>query len=171
MKQIFFTIFLITTGFSQLKVNAIAPDFTLTDGAGISHTLSDYQGQFVILYFYPKDNTPGCTKEACNFRDNFSQIRSQNATILGVSWDSSKKHASFTEKYNLPFTLLSDLEGDVTELYKAAGWFMPKRYTYIIDPLGSIVSVYTRFDISTHSEEIISFIQSISKPKNDTVSN
>ena len=171
MNQIFFTILLLTTGFSQLKVNTVAPDFTLTDAAGISHTLSDYRGQFIILYFYPKDNTPGCTKEACSFRDNFSQIRAQNATILGVSWDSSEKHASFSEKYNLPFTLLSDIKGDVTEAYKAAGWFMPKRYTYIIDPFGNIVSIYTRFDISTHSEEIISFIQSISKPKDDTDSN
>ena len=171
MKQVFFIILLLAIGFTQLKVNTIAPDFTLTDATGISHTLSDYQGQFVILYFYPKDNTPGCTKEACNFRDNFSQIRAQNATILGVSWDSSTKHAFFSEKYNLPFTLLSDIEGEVTKAFKATGWFMPKRYTYIIDPLGNIVSIYTRFDISTHSEEIISFIQSISKPKDDTVSN
>ena len=163
MKKIFFSILLITTGLSQLKVNTIAPNFTLTDAAGISHTLSDYQGQFVILYFYPKDNTPGCTKEACNFRDNFSQIRAQNTSILGVSWDSSEKHASFSEKYSLPFTLLSDTKGDVTKSYKAAGWFMPKRYTYIVDPFGKIIKVYTKFDISSHSEEIIAFIQSISK--------
>ena len=165
MKQIFFTILLIATVFSQLKVDTVAPDFTLTDAAGIAHTLSDYKGQYVILYFYPKDNTPGCTEEACNFRDNFPQIRAQNATILGVSWDTSKKHASFSEKYSLPFTLLSDIKGDVTESYKAAGWFTPKRYTYIIDPLGVIVKTYTKFDISAHSEEIITFIQSISKPQ------
>ena len=114
-------------GLSQLKVNTIAPDFTLDDANGISHTLSDYQGQFVILYFYPKDNTPGCTMEACNFRDNFSEFRAQNAIILGVSWDSSKNHASFTEKYSLPFTLLSDNKGDVSKKYDAAGWFVPKR--------------------------------------------
>ena len=171
MKEIFFSIFLITTGFSQLKVNTIAPNFTLTDAAGIPHSLSDYQGQFVILYFYPKDNTPGCTKEACSFRDNFSQIRALNATILGVSWDSSKNHASFTEEYGLPFTLLSDIKGDVTRVYKAAGWFMPKRYTYIIDPKGEIVKVYTKFDISSHSDEIITFIQNISKPLTKTISN
>ena len=165
MRQIFFTILLIGTVFSQLKVDTIAPDFTLTDAAGIFHTLSDYKGQYIILYFYPKDNTPGCTEEACNFRDNFSQIRAQNATILGVSWDTSVKHASFSEKYSLPFTLLSDIKGDVTEAYKAAGWFTPKRYTYIIDPLGVIVKTYTKFDISAHSEEIIAFIQSISKPQ------
>ena len=139
MKKIFLTILLlITSGFSQLKINTIAPDFTLTDAIGNPHTLSNYQGQFVILYFYPKDNTPGCTKEACSFRDSFSQIRAQNATILGVSWDSSERHASFSKKYNLPFTLLSDIKGDVTEEYKAAGWFMPKRYTYIIDPKGNL---------------------------------
>ena len=159
MKQILFSILLLTTGFSQLKVNTIAPDFTLTDAAGISHTLSDYRGQYIILYFYPKDNTPGCTKEACSFRDNFSQIRAQNATILGVSWDSSEKHASFSEKYNLPFTLLSDITRGVTEGYKAAGWFMPKRYTYIIDPRGEIVNVYKKFDISSHSENIIKFLK------------
>jgi peroxiredoxin Q/BCP len=171
VKLIIFSILLITTGFSQLKVNTMAPDFTLTDANGIPHTLTDYQGQFVILYFYPKDNTPGCTKEACSFRDSFSEIRAQNATILGVSWDSSKNHASFTEKYGLPFTLLSDIKGDVTGVYKAAGWFMPKRYTYIIDPKGKIIKVYTKFDISAHSEEIITFIQSISKPITKTISN
>ena len=137
----------------------MAPDFTLTDANGIPHTLTDYQGQFVILYFYPKDNTPGCTKEACSFRDSFSEIRAQNATILGVSWDSSKKHASFSKKHNLPFTLLSDINGDVTDVYKAAGWFMPKRYTYIIDPKGEIVNVYKKFDISSHSENIIKFLR------------
>ena len=98
MKQIILIILLISIGFSQLKVNTIAPDFILSDAQGIEHTLSDYKGQFVILYFYPKDNTPGCTKEACSFRDSFSEIRALNATILGVSWDSSKNHASFTEK-------------------------------------------------------------------------
>ena len=163
MKKILLIILLTSSGFSQLKTNIQAPDFTLSDANETPHTLSDYQGQFVILYFYPKDNTPGCTKEACSFRDSFSEIRAQNASILGVSWDSSKNHASFTEKYSLPFILLSDIKGDVTKVYKAAGWFMPKRYTYIIDPLGKIVKVYTKFDISAHSEEIITFIQSISK--------
>ena len=170
MKKILVIILLTSSGFSQLTTNIQAPDFTLSDANGISHTLSDYQGQFVILYFYPKDNTPGCTKEACSFRDSFSEIRAQNATILGVSWDSSKNHVSFTEKYSLPFTLLSDIKGNVAKAYKAAGWFMPKRYTYIIDPKGEIVKVYTKFDISAHSEEIITFIQSISKPLTKTIS-
>ena len=161
MKQIILIILLISIGFSQLKVNTIAPNFTLSDAHGIEHTLSDYKGQFVILYFYPKDNTPGCTKEACSFRDSFSEIRALNATILGVSWDSSKNHVSFTEKYSLPFTLLSDTRGDVSKVYDAAGWFMPKRYTYVIDPNGEIVNVYTKFDISAHSTEIISFIKSL----------
>ena len=170
MKLISFTILLITTVFSQLKVNTVAPDFTLKDADGIPHTLSDYKGQFVILYFYPKDNTPGCTKEACSFRDNFSQIRAQNATILGVSWDSSQKHSSFSKKYNLPFTLLSDIKGDVAKSYNAAGWFMPKRYTYIIDPFGEIIKVYTKFDISAHAEEIIAFIQTFSDTKGKSIS-
>ena len=170
MKKILLMILLSSSAFSQLTINIQAPDFTLSDANGISHTLSDYQGQFVILYFYPKDNTPGCTKEACSFRDSFSEIRSQNAIILGVSWDSSKNHASFTEKYSLPFTLLSDIKGNVAKAYKAAGWFVPKRYTYIIDPKGEIVKVYTKFDISAHSEEIITFIQSISKPLTKTIS-
>ena len=159
MKQIIISLLLITIGLSQLKVNTIAPDFTLTDTNGILHTLSDYQGQFVILYFYPRDNTPGCTKQACSFRDSFSEIRAQNATILGVSWDSPTKHASFTEKYDLPFTLLSDVKGNLTETYKAAGWFMPKRYTYIIDPKGRIIEVYTKFDISSHSDSILEFLR------------
>lgn len=171
MKKILFYMLLLATGFSQLQVNTIAPNFTLTDAVGIPHTLSDYRGQFVILYFYPKDNTPGCTKEACSFRDNFSQIRAINATILGVSWDSSEKHAAFSEMYNLPFTLLSDINKDVTKAYKAAGWFMPKRYTYVIDPLGKIINVYTEFDLSTHTVEIITFILSISESQTKTIPN
>ena len=171
MKKLFLIFFLLSYAFSQLPINIQAPGFTLPDANGISHTLSDYQGQFVILYFYPKDNTPGCTLEACSFRDNFSEIRAQNTIILGVSWDSSENHASFTKKHSLPFTLLSDIEGDVTKKYESAGWFMPKRYTYIVNPKGKIIKVYTKFDISTHSEEIITFIKSIPNPAIESISN
>jgi len=171
VRTIIFLIAILATSSAQLKINIPAPDFTLNDANGIEHTLSDYKGQFVILYFYPKDNTPGCTKEACSFRDSFSEIKALNATILGVSWDSSKKHASFAEKYSLPFTLLSDTKAVVSKAYGAAGWFIPKRYTYIIDPNGIIVNVYTKIDISAHSAEIISFIQNISKAKSETISN
>ena len=171
MKILIACLTLLSSISAQLKINIPAPDFTLSDAHGVEHTLSDYKGQFVILYFYPKDNTPGCTREACSFRDRFSEIWALNATILGVSWDSSKNHASFTEKYSLPFTLLSDTRGEISKVYDAAGWFMPKRYTYIIDPDGKIVNVYTKFNISAHSTEIISFIQSMPIAKPQTISN
>ena len=159
----FILLLFLTFQFAGVVIGDQAPDFTLLDANDIAHTLSDYKDQFVILYFYPKDNTPGCTKEACNFRDNFSQIRAQNAIILGISWDSSEKHASFIDKHKLPFTLLSDPTGKISKLYDAAGWFFPKRYTFIIDPDGKIRNVYKKFDISGHSSEIITFIKSITK--------
>ncbi len=150
---------LLSVSFCQLEIGSIAPNFTLSDENGDIHTLSHYKGQFVILYFYPKDNTPGCTKEACSFRDNYKQLHELNAVILGVSWDSVEKHASFKNKHSLPFTLLSDSTGEITKIYKANGWFFPKRYTFIINPEGKIVQVYKKFDISTHVSEIIKFIK------------
>lgn len=131
----------------MLEIGTTAPDFTLPDELGVMHTLSDYRGKRVILYFYPKDNTKGCTTQACNFAELYPQIIEKGAIVLGVSKDSVKSHKNFKEKYHLPFTLLSDVEHKVIEEY---GVYQEKkmygrtymgivRSTYLIDEQGIIV--------------------------------
>lgn len=131
----------------MLEVGMKAPAFTLPDQNGEMHSLEDYRGQKVILYFYPKDNTAGCTKQACGFAERYPQIQEKGAVVLGVSKDSVKSHKNFEEKYNLPFTLLSDPEHKVLEMYGA--WGEKKNYgkvsmgtirtTYLIDEEGTII--------------------------------
>ena len=131
----------------MLEVGTKAPTFTLPDQNGDMHSLEDYRGQKVILYFYPKDNTAGCTKQACGFAERYPQIQEKGAVVLGVSKDSVKSHKNFEEKYNLPFTLLSDPEHKVLEMYGA--WGEKKNYgkvsmgtirtTYLIDEEGTII--------------------------------
>ncbi len=131
----------------MLEVGTKAPTFTLPDQNGDMHSLEDYRGQKVILYFYPKDNTAGCTKQACGFAERYPQIQEKGAVVLGVSKDSVKSHKNFEEKYNLPFTLLSDPEHKVLEMYGA--WGEKKNYgkvsmgtirtTYLIDEEGTVI--------------------------------
>lgn len=146
------------------KIGDIAPSFTLPDQNGVEHSLSQYEGQWVVLYFYPKDDTPGCTKEACNFRDSFAELKKAGITILGVSVDPVKKHAKFVEKYTLPFTLLSDESKEVVEKYGVWGLkkFMGREYmgtnrtTFLIDPKGMIAKVYENVKPDNHAQEILS---------------
>lgn len=131
----------------MLEIGTKAPDFTLPDQDGVEHSLSDYKGQRVILYFYPKDNTSGCTKQACGFAERYPQIQENGAVVLGVSKDSVQSHKNFKEKFKLPFTLLSDPEKEVLQLYDV--WKEKKNYgkvsmgtvrtTYLIDEKGIIV--------------------------------
>ena len=131
----------------MLEVGMKAPAFTLPDQNGEMHSLEDYRGQKVILYFYPKDNTAGCTKQACGFAERYPQILEKDAVVLGVSKDSVKSHKNFEEKYSLPFTLLSDTDHKVLEMYGA--WGEKKNYgkvsmgtirtTYLIDEEGTII--------------------------------
>lgn len=145
-----------------LKEGIEAPDFSLPDQNGKIHKLSDYKGKKVVLYFYPKDNTPGCTKEACGFAAVWEKLK-EKAVILGVSADSQKSHQSFASKYNLPFTLLSDENKDVIKKYKAWGKkkFMGRefegifRVTYIISEEGKILKVYPKVDPAKHAQEIL----------------
>lgn len=141
-----------------------APDFSLPDENGDSHKLSEYQGAPVVLYFYPKDETEGCIKEACSFRDDYSAYEEAGVTILGVSPDSSKSHTKFKTKYNLPFTLLADTELDVIKMYDVWG---PKkmfgreyegvlRTTYLIGKSGEIIKVFEKVRPANHSAEILS---------------
>ena len=140
-----------------------APDFELPDETGTLHKLSGFQGKPVVLYFYPKDDTPGCTTEACNFRDDYSAYQQAGVTILGVSPDSIKSHVKFKEKHGLPFPLLADEDHKVCELYDVWGLkkFMGREYmgvlrtTFLIDAEGQIVRVFEKVKPAEHSAEVL----------------
>lgn len=145
-----------------------APSFSLKNQDDNTVSLEDFKGKKVVLYFYPKDNTPGCTKEACKFRDMYEEIKKQNAVILGVSADSVKSHTKFKEKYELPFDLLSDPD---KELCKAFGVIKQKsmfgntflgitRSTFIIDEQGVVEKVFPKVKVKTHDEEVLDHLQS-----------
>jgi len=153
----------------MLNEGDIAPAFSLPDQNGKVHKLSDYKGKWIILYFYPKDMTPGCTTEACNFRDSYSDFTDQGVTILGVSKDSTKSHTSFIDKYNLPFPLLSD-EGDkVVEKYGV--WKEKSNYgrtymgiertTFLINPQQKIAKIYSKVDVKEHAQQILSDLNNL----------
>ncbi len=142
-----------------LKSGDDAPNFSLPDNQGRQVSLSEFKGKWVVLYFYPKDDTPGCTTEACHFRDDFKLLQNLGAQVIGMSIDDSFSHKKFAEKYNLPFPLLSDASGEVASLYGALNNFLviklAKRYTYLINPQGKIAKIYLSVDTSKHSQEII----------------
>ncbi|MFK8027204.1 MAG: peroxiredoxin [Gammaproteobacteria bacterium] len=142
-----------------------APEFQLNDQHGKTHSLEMYRGQWVVLYFYPKNDTPGCTKQACAFRDEYKTISAHNTQILGVSVDSSESHDEFANKYHLPFPLLSDTQGRVAKQYNALtslGFIkFAKRHTFIIDPDGKISMVYRNVDVSSHSDQILSDLKKL----------
>jgi thioredoxin-dependent peroxiredoxin len=152
----------------MLKEGTMAPDFTLASDGGAQVSLADYRGQKVVLYFYPKDDTPGCTTEACNFRDDHSEIVAAGAAVLGVSPDTQKSHDKFKAKYNLPFALLSDPDHQVAEMYGA--WGEKKMYgrtyegilrsTFIIDEEGKIAKVFPKVTPKNHSQEVLAALQS-----------
>ncbi|MCL7744931.1 peroxiredoxin [Guyparkeria hydrothermalis] len=144
---------------AALAVGDPAPGFTLPDQNGKAHALSDYRGQWVVLYFYPKDDTPGCTTEACSFRDNINRLIAQDAAVLGVSMDDVASHAEFAAKYELPFPLLADPEGAVVERYGALSDFLvvkfAKRQTFIIDPDGHIARIYRKVNPDEHVKDVL----------------
>ncbi len=147
-----------------ISAGILAPDFELQDDTGTPRNLSDYQGRNVVLYFYPKDDTPGCTKEACNFRDDYSAYEQAGVAILGVSPDDVKSHAKFKKKFQLQFPLLADEGHKVCDLYGVWGpkKFMGKEYegvlrtTFLIGPTGKIVKVYENVRPAEHSTELLS---------------
>jgi peroxiredoxin Q/BCP len=147
----------------------MAPDFELETDSGESVRLSDYRGKPVVLYFYPKDNTPGCTKEACDIRDAWSEFERHGAVVLGVSADSVSSHERFRTKYQLPFTLLADTEHTVAESY---GVWKPKKFagksflgivrsTFLIDAEGKVVKVWPKVDPAKHADWVLSQIESV----------
>ena len=154
-----------SSSIAALKVGDKAPNFSLQDQNNITHTLSDYEGQWVVLYFYPKDDTPGCTTQACDFRDAVKRIIASKSVVFGLSLDSVASHKLVAEKYNLPFSLLADETREVSELYdslrKLLGY--AKRNTYIVDPKGNIAKIYLSVDPKTHSEMVLSGLSNLQK--------
>ena len=147
-----------------LQIGDPAPAFSLPDQNGTSVSLSDLQGRRVVIYFYPKDDTPGCTKEACNFRDQWSAFEQHNIAVLGISKDGAASHSKFINKYELPFTLLTDAEPcPVAESYGSYGLkkFMGREYmgmmrhTFVVDPEGKIERIYTKVKADTMADDIL----------------
>ncbi len=152
---------------TQPAVGDSAPSFKLQDQNGDWHTLGDYKGKYVVLFFYPKDGTPGCTTEACNFRDNIFAFDDLNTQILGISLDDVDSHKEFSEKYSLPYPILADVEKESAVDYGVLGKFMmmtiTKRESFIIDPEGLIVKHYKNVDPDKHTDEVIEELKSLQK--------
>jgi peroxiredoxin Q/BCP len=154
---------------SPLRAGRQAPDFELPDDTGTVRRLSDFRGKPVVLYFYPADDTPGCTKEACNFRDDYSRYRRQGVAILGVSPDSEHSHERFKSKYDLPFPLLADADHRVCSLYGVWGrkQFMGRSYdgvlrtTFLIDGAGKIATVFEGVKPAEHSTEVLAEVKAL----------
>lgn len=144
---------------------AAAPDFSLPDAAGQARQLADWRGKWLVLYFYPKDDTPGCTTEAKNFRDALPRFRALRAEIVGVSLDDGASHQAFAAKYELPFPLLADVGGGVAKRYGALSDFgvfrFAKRYTFLIDPDGRIAKTYLQVDAARHAGEILADLKAL----------
>lgn len=142
-----------------------APEFELADQTGQLHSLEDYREQWVVLYFYPKDGTPGCTTEACEFRDNIFAYRDLNAQILGVSLDDVDSHREFAEHHSLPFPLLADVDGNIADAYgvktRMLGMTVAKRQTFIIDPNGNVVKHYEKVKPAEHSAQVIADLKTL----------
>lgn len=136
-----------------------APEFRLLDQHGKAHRLSDYAGRWLVLYFYPRDDTPGCTREACAFRDGLAKLQATGTTVLGVSVDSVYSHARFAEKYHLNFSLLADEDGSVSRRYGTLmDWkiyCMSRRMTFLIGPEGKVFRAYSKVDPTRHADEIL----------------
>jgi peroxiredoxin Q/BCP len=155
----------------KIKAGQLAIDFELQDQSGKAHKLSDYKGKWILLYFYPKDDTPGCTKEACAIRDSFSNFKKLKAVVLGISVDPVESHKKFAQKYNLPFILLSDEKKEVVKEYGVWGkktfmgkTFMgTKRTSFLIGPEFKIVKVYENVKPEIHAEEVLNDLNSFNE--------
>ncbi|HSH86258.1 MAG TPA: peroxiredoxin [Methylophilus sp.] len=151
---------------ARLSVGMKAPDFKLPDAQGGTRRLADWQGKWVVLYFYPKDDTPGCTKEACQFRDDIQQIHALGAEVVGISVDNAASHAEFAHKHRLPFPLLADTNGQVADaygtLFNLVVIKVAKRTTFVIDPQGTIAEIYSNVNPDGHSHAIINDLKRLS---------
>ena len=151
---------------TQVSEGDQAPDFKLFDQGGNAHELGDYEGKWLVLYFYPKDDTPGCTTEACEFRDNIFAFKRLNSQIIGISLDDQSSHKEFAEKYSLPFPLLADTASKVAIAYgvlsNKIGFKYAKRETFLIDPDGRIARHYGKVNPKSHSAEVLEDLQRLS---------
>jgi len=151
----------------QVTTGDPAPEFELSDQNGQLHSLEDYRDQWVVLYFYPKDETPGCTTEACEFRDNIFAYRDLNAQILGVSLDDAASHKAFAEKHGLPFPLLADVDGAAAAAYgvktRMFGMVVAKRQTFIIGPDGTIAKHYEKVKPAEHSAQVLADLKALAE--------
>lgn len=149
----------------MLTIKQSAPEFSLYDAHEALHKLDDYQGHWLVIYFYPKDNTPGCTTEACTLRDDHEQFNNLETKIIGISTDNSQSHLNFTNKQSLTFTLLADPGGKVSAAYGALFKLGPikfsKRHSFIIDPAGKIAKIYRSVSPSSHSQELLQDLQEL----------
>lgn len=172
LSALFFGIFALgmasASGFAaeeEIVIGQAAPDFSLQDQNGTNRSLTDLRGHWLVLYFYPKDDTPGCTTEACQFRDDYVAVKQLGGEILGVSIDNRDSHAEFARKYQLPFPLLVDVDGRVAKQYGALWGFWPlritRRHTFIVDPQGRVAKIYRKVDPKTHSREVIADVQAL----------
>jgi peroxiredoxin Q/BCP len=132
-----------------------APDFKLSANDGNDYQLADFQGSWVLLYFYPKNDTPGCTKQACSLRDSWGPLQDAGIKVLGINTDSIESHKKFVKKHNLPFPLLSDTKKEVVKAYGVKGTFFTKRKSFLIAPDGKIAAVFDKVDVSRHGEEVL----------------
>lgn len=141
-----------------LTIGTDAPTFTAKDTNGNTVSLSDFAGKTVVLYFYPKDDTPGCTKQACSFRDANEEYQGKDVVVIGVSADDQASHQQFTQKYNLPFTLLADTDRTIIKAYDVDGGGKAMRVTYVIDASGKITHVDSSVNTSSHASDVLSVI-------------
>jgi peroxiredoxin Q/BCP len=149
---------------TELKIGDAAPDFSLMDENGRPVSLKEFLGKkVVVLYFYPKDFSPGCTAEACSFRDNYKPYEEKGAVVIGVSLDSVESHSKFSQKYNLPFAILSDRSKEVARAYGVLGigGLLAKRVTFIINKEGRITHIFTKVDVRRHSEEVLRALEEL----------
>jgi peroxiredoxin Q/BCP len=146
-------------------VGSAAPGFELQDQNGDWHNLEDYQGQWLAVYFYPKDDTPGCTTEACNFRDNIYAFKAIGANVVGISVDDVESHKEFSDKYKLPFTLLADVGGGTAKAYGVLRDFklmkIAKRESFIIGPDGKVAKHYEDVDPDTHTQQVLADLEAL----------
>ncbi len=149
-------------------VGSAAPPFELQDQNGDWHTLADYSGQWLAVYFYPKDDTPGCTKEACNFRDNIYAFKAIGANVVGVSVDDVDSHKAFSDKYKLPFILLADVGGEMSDAYGVLRDLkvtkLARRQSFIIDPDGMVAKHYEEVNPETHTQEVLADLEEFMGP-------
>ena len=149
-------------------VGDLAPSFNLQDQNGYWHDLKDYRGQWLAVYFYPKDDTPGCTKEACNFRDNIYAFKAIDAAVVGISVDDVESHKAFSDKYQLPFTILADTGGKTAESYGVLRDYklmkLASRQSFLINPDGEIAKHYADVDPDTHTDEVLTDIKAMMAP-------